>query len=40
MEFNFEITGGDFTKAGIASSEVKKILKQLNLDPALLNGLR
>ncbi len=36
MEFNFEITGGDFTRAGMASSEVKKILKQLNLNPALI----
>ncbi len=36
MEFKFQITGGDFTKAGSASSEVKKILKQLNVDPLLI----
>jgi serine/threonine-protein kinase RsbT len=36
MEFNFEIEGGDFTKAGMASSEVKKILKQLNLAPSVI----
>jgi serine/threonine-protein kinase RsbT len=39
MEFNFEIIGGDFTKAGIASSEVKKILKQLNLHPSLIKRI-
>lgn len=33
MEFRFEIQGGDFMRAGTASSEVKKILKQLNLPP-------
>ena len=39
MEFNFEITGGDFTKAGMASSEVKKILKQLNLSPSVIKKI-
>lgn len=33
MNFEFEIEGGDFTKAGQASSEVKKILKQANIPP-------
>ena len=32
MEFTFFIEGGNFSKAGTASSEVKKILKQLNVD--------
>lgn len=36
MEFSFEIHGGDFTKAGFASSEVKKVLKQLNLPNELI----
>jgi len=36
MEMNFKIEGGDFTKAGVASSEVKKVLKQLNLEPSLI----
>jgi serine/threonine-protein kinase RsbT len=36
MEFMFEIEGGDFSKAGMASSEVKKILKQINLSPSLI----
>ena len=29
MEFNYNIEGGNFSRAGTASSEVKKILKQL-----------
>lgn len=33
MKFSFSIEGGDFSKAGTASSEVKKILKQLNVAP-------
>ena len=32
MELFFEIRGGDFTQAGKASSKIKKVLKQLNLD--------
>ena len=32
MHFEFKIEGGDFTRAGNASSEVKKILKQLNIE--------
>jgi len=32
MHFEFKVEGGDFTRAGNASSEVKKILKQLNVD--------
>lgn len=32
MDFVFFIEGGNFSKAGTASSEVKKILKQLNVD--------
>ncbi len=31
MQFEFEVTGGDFANAGTASSQVKKILKQLNV---------
>lgn len=36
MHFTFDIEGGNFTKAGTASSEVKKILKQLNVDPKVI----
>ncbi len=32
MQFEYEIEGGNFSKAGYASSEVKKKLKQLNVD--------
>jgi serine/threonine-protein kinase RsbT len=39
MDLNFKIEGGDFSKAGVASSEVKKVLKQLNLDPALIKKI-
>jgi len=36
MHFEYEITGGDFTGAGATSSAVKKILKQLNVDPVIV----
>jgi len=36
MQFEFKIQGGNFSKAGYASSELKKILKQLNIDPAII----
>lgn len=39
MEFNFNLEGGNFSRAGIASSEVKKILKQLNVEPALIKRI-
>lgn len=32
MQFEYKIEGGDFSKAGHASSNVKKILKQLGVD--------
>ncbi len=33
MQFEYTIDGGDFTRAGYASSQVKKVLRQLNVDP-------
>lgn len=36
MKFEYNIDGGDFTHAGYASSQVKKTLKQLNVDPKLI----
>lgn len=36
IELRFTIEGGDFDKAGTASSETKKILKQLNIDPKIV----
>jgi len=35
MQFKYSVEGGDFTNAGNASSEVKKILKKLNVDPKI-----
>ena len=39
MHFNYHIEGGDFTRAGHASSEVKKVLKQLNVDPSVIKHI-
>ena len=39
MVVNFEIEGGDFSKAGFASSEVKKLLKQLSVDPLIIKRI-
>lgn len=36
MDFQYHIEGGNFNKAGSASSEVKKKLKQLNVDPEII----
>ncbi|MCF8303995.1 MAG: ATP-binding protein [Bacteroidales bacterium] len=32
MHFEHEIEGGNFSQAGFASSEIKKVLKQLNIN--------
>jgi serine/threonine-protein kinase RsbT len=39
MIFQFQVEGGNFSKAGHASSEVKKILKQLNVDPKIIKRI-
>lgn len=39
MHFSYRIEGGDFTRAGHASSEVKKVLKQLNVDPIVIKQI-
>ncbi len=39
MLFEYRIDGGDFVKAGHASSQIKKILNQLNLDPVLVRKI-
>ena len=36
MHFEYEIESGDFTNAGSTSSAVKKMLKQLNVDSAII----
>lgn len=39
MEFVYEVEGGNFTKAGNASSAVKKTLKQLNVNPKVVKRI-
>ncbi len=36
MKYEFFIEGGDFSKAGSASSQLKRILKQLNINPKII----
>ena len=36
MQFRFELEGGNFSKAGYASSQIKKVLKQLAIDPRII----
>lgn len=36
MFFRFELEGGNFSKAGYASSQIKKVLRQLGLDPKII----
>jgi len=36
MQFEYNVEGGNFTRAGYASSEIKKILRQLNVDLAII----
>lgn len=39
MHFEYWVEGGDFSKAGTASSQFKKVLKQLNVDPAVIKRI-
>lgn len=39
MHFKYKIQGGNFSHAGNASSEVKKILKQLNINPKIIKRI-
>lgn len=36
LHYEFEVDGGDFAKAGDASSRVKKILQQIGADPEIV----
>ena len=36
MSFEYKVIGGDFTHAGYASSQVKKMLKQLGVDNTVI----
>ncbi len=39
MDFNYEVEGGDFLKAGNAASAVKKTLKKLNVNPKIIKRI-
>jgi serine/threonine-protein kinase RsbT len=39
MKFEYLIEGGDFVRAGHASSDVKKVLNQLNIDPSIVRRI-
>ena len=39
IELKFRIEGGDYDRAGTASSETKKVLKQLNIDPKVVKRM-
>ncbi|OFY38613.1 MAG: anti-sigma regulatory factor [Bacteroidetes bacterium GWF2_40_14] len=36
MHLEYNVEGGDFTRAGYASSQIKKTLKQLNVDATVI----
>ncbi len=36
MHLEFKVEGGDFSNAGSASSQIKRVLKQLNIDPSVI----
>ncbi|MBO4644883.1 MAG: ATP-binding protein [Bacteroidales bacterium] len=36
MHFEYQVEGGDFTNAGTTSSVVKKMMKQLGVDPMIV----
>ena len=39
MNLEFDIASGDFTQAGLASSRIKKVLKQLQIDPKIIKRI-
>jgi serine/threonine-protein kinase RsbT len=39
MNFVYTVEGGNFSKAGTASSQFKKVLKQLNVDPSIIKRI-
>lgn len=39
IALKYHIEGGDFTRAGYASSQVKKTLKQLGFEPSLIKSI-
>ena len=39
MHLEYKVQGGNFSKAGHASGEIKKVLKQLNLNPMVIKRI-
>jgi len=39
MRLEFDIASGDFSQAGKASSEIKKVLKQLHISPQIIKRI-
>lgn len=39
MHFEYKIVSGDFSNAGTASSQIKKVLKQLNVDSVTIKRI-
>jgi anti-sigma regulatory factor (Ser/Thr protein kinase) len=39
MHFEYNVNSGDFSNAGFASSQVKKVLKQLNVDSVTIKRI-
>ena len=39
MQYSFELEGGNFSKAGYASSQIKKVLKQLSIDSRIIKRI-
>lgn len=39
MKLNFQVDGGNFAKEGVASSEVKKVLKKLGVPPMIIRRI-
>lgn len=39
MHLEYKVQGGNFSKAGYASGELKKILKQINVNPVIVKRI-
>ncbi len=39
MQVTYDLEGGNFAKAGYASSQIKKILKELSVDPKIIKRI-
>jgi anti-sigma regulatory factor (Ser/Thr protein kinase) len=39
VNLTYKVTGGDFTRAGFASSEVRRVLKDLNIEPKKIKSI-